>query len=136
MNFISPVSKIEELWFYPIPTKPIQVEKAVRIDRTTIVLGKNGKLYHSRHVKASFMIGNGELAQSTMKALVSLGVITGKQADQHMKAARDRSETRDKKYAADALAEGAKKLGVKLTNAQQNAVEKYGTKRAPNATAI
>lgn len=136
MNFMSPVAKIDEVWFYPIPTKPIQVEKAVRIDRTTIVLGKNGKLYHSRHSKCSYMVGDGELVQSTVKALVALGVITSKQAAQHMKAAIERSEARGKRYAADAFAADAKKLGVKLTKAQQNAVEKYGTKRAPATTTI
>lgn len=129
MNFMSPVPAIDAIWFYPVPTKPLQVEKAVRIDRTTIVLGKNGKLYHSRHSKCSYMLGDGDLPRATMNALAALGVITKAQAEQHMQAAKKRTEDRDKRYAADSFAEAAAKLGVTLTKQQRQAIRTYGTKR-------
>ncbi len=123
-NFISPVEKIDHLVLEKIPTnRTINVVKATRDGRVSLLLASDGKVYSSAADSFSYTLGKHDRQTSTMRALQRLGVITKAQMEQHLAACERRTVQREKMHAADAISSYAETLGIKLTKAQQARVD-------------
>jgi len=123
-NYMSPVEKIDTLFLEPIPTnRTINVVKAARDGRVTLLLANDGTVYSSMSAKVCYTLGTSAVQTSTMRALRRLGVITKEQMEQHLEAGALRSLRREMKFAADSIAAHTKTLGIKLTKAQQAKVD-------------
>lgn len=123
-NFISPVEKIDHLVLKKIPTdRTINVVKATRDGRVTLLLASDGKVYSSAADNFSYSLGRHINQTSTMRALRRLGVITKAQMEQHLAACEQRSLRRNMRHAADSITTDAKLLGIQLTKAQQAKID-------------
>lgn len=99
----------------PNGARAIKVEKAVKIDNTTVFLGADGKLYCPRlKDKCWYPVSDWGFSSGLMKGLVALGQITKKQADEYMAAAKDREARRSARYDLDVLDRIAAEHGLKI----------------------
>ena len=115
----STVPEIDDLYFHELPSsRPLIINKAVRVGSTIILVGKNGKLYSNTIGKFAYVPGKWPWMTDTMKALVKLGVITKEQMKLHMDHCDRNEKARDITRAKRDLEYIAKKFGVKFTDEQ------------------
>ena len=132
-NYMSPVQKIDQMFLEPIPTdRAINVVKATRDGRVTLLLASDGRVYSNMSANVSYTLGVSDIQTSTMNALRRLGVITKAQMEEHLAAGEKRDQPRRRQWAADSIVGDAKVLGIKLTKAQQAKVDAL---RAPDPQA-
>lgn len=124
-SLISNVPKIRDLRFYPIPNRPLKVQKAIRIDNVTIILGQDDRLYVEGQLagRYCFTHGNWPWLDGTMRALLKLGVLIQEEVDEHLEWNRLYSEFRDRRNAAERLLDNAETAGIKLTAYQRRKIE-------------
>lgn len=115
-SLISRVPKIDKLDFKPFPSRPIRVERMIRVDDVVIAVTANGTLYtNSRAARnAAYAHGNWPWQEPTMRALVKLGVISQEQMDEHLAYTELLVSNRDKQYARDDLERLEKRFGIKI----------------------
>lgn len=110
----------------PIPTKPINVARAVRTDNVTVFVDEKGRIY-STGIKNGFAytpgFGNRQNQIDTYQCLVKLGIISKWDALQHKLNADAISAKNERKWAADAILKDSEKLGLKFTAAQLKQIE-------------
>lgn len=110
----------------PIPARPIKVARVVRTDNVTVFLDDKGRIY-STGIRNGFAYtpgwGDSSNHVATFQCLVKLGVISKADADEHERIAKEISDRRFRKYAAEALVKNAKEVGLKLTAAQIKKIE-------------
>lgn len=129
---MSPVPKIDNLWLDHLPAgKVVNVAKVVRVDRTTIFITDQGKLYNAGQNNYCYTLGSESVSAPIVKALHKLGAITAKQRDDHLKAASTAAERQRKRWAAESVIKDSAKAGIKLTKAQLAKLKSAGAKVSP-----
>lgn len=114
----SPVAEVEALRFDALPSrKKVDMAAAVRVDRTTVFLDAKGNVY-STQVKQRryYTVGSG--LEDTLTGCRLLGLLSKEAVAKHTEAMHLMRAKRERRYAAEALAENVKTLGIKLTAAQ------------------
>jgi hypothetical protein len=116
----SAVESIDALRVYPIPTKPLQNAKAVRVDRTVVMVDKSGRVYSTQVTgRFSFQKGdNRESIRNTITGAYRLGAISKAAMDEDLQLREAAALKHEQHYAANRLVECAKTIGIKLTEAQ------------------
>lgn len=118
-SFISPVEKIDNLVIQQLPSnRPINVTKAVRVNRITVLIAENGYLYSDQLQKFCYTPGNWPWQDSLMKALKRLGVINKEQMDEHILYGKQAEQSRTKASDKDYLELLAKRYSFSLTQEQ------------------
>lgn len=116
-RIISKIESIEKLAFYPLPTRPVNVDRAVRYDRAFVVIGKDGKIY-TNQVNGYVYWTRINRVQDTVRCLIKLGMLSKSAIDEHFAAEEAENIARKKRYACEAILEYAKDAGIKLSTAQ------------------
>lgn len=117
-RIVSKIESIEKLALYPLPTRPVKADRAVRYDRAFVVIGTDGKIYTSQ-VNTHVYWTRVNRVQDTVRCLIKLGMLSKAALDEHFAAEEAENEVRKKRYAREAILEYAKDAGIKLTAAQQ-----------------
>lgn len=118
-RLFSPVDSINNLVVNQLPTgRAVRVEKAVRFNGITVMLGANKKLYCPSLKNGAYVLGEWPWQSGFLRACVHLGVITASDMKRHMDAARAKAFKSDVDYNKTRLKHYAEKCGVKLTNRQ------------------
>ncbi len=121
---ISSVKEIDDLHIDQLPAgKPLNVAKAVRIDRLTLFVTEDGRLYSDQLGKYAYCPGEWPWMNSLMRALHKMKVITKAQMDQHLALCECRSRARSKKHAAEYMQKLADEHGFELSDEQKSALE-------------
>ena len=119
-HLMSSVKEITNLDFNTLPTYPVKIVKAVRVENVLIMLGKNGKIYSTHAGKYAYTVGRWPWQENMLKALQRLGVLTQEQVDNHMTTVEKICSKRDKEYDLKELKNLSKKYGFKLSKTQIN----------------
>ena len=120
-SIMSPVDDIDSLQFHQLPTKPINVTKAVRVGRVHVFVDAAGKVY-STQVMGSRCYTPASNLEDTLRGCKLLGVLSPEAVAQHKAYSKALREKRDRKYAAEDFLRSAQELGLRLTDAQKRAV--------------
>ncbi len=123
-TFGSPVESIRKLRVHTVPTSGINAKKAVRIGKTVLILGNNGKLYSNDSRNACYMLGSEGWVTNVIRAAHRLGFVSKEELESHLKANKEAAKKRNRKEAATMLRHYAKELGVPLTQEQLNIVNR------------
>jgi hypothetical protein len=115
----SNVPEIDDLYFHELPSsRPLIIRKAVRVGRTIILVGKNGKLYSNTMGKFAYVPGQWPWMTDTMKSLLKLGVITKEQMDAHIDHCDRKEKAKQIKYAKKDIERIIKNFGVEFAEQQ------------------
>ena len=117
-RIISKIESIEKLAFYPLPTRPVKVDRAVRYDRAFVVIDVNGRIYTNQANGHVYWTRVNRM-QDTVRCLIKLGMLSKSAIDEHFAAEEAADQARKKRYACEAILEYSKDAGIKLTAAQQ-----------------
>lgn len=122
----SKVEAVEQLFFRPIPSKPINVERVVRVGNTTTFVDTAGNVYSTGVDKnCHYAIGRNSTALSnTLAGCIKLGLLTKEAVKKHEEYNALVHAKRLRKYSANALRINAFELGLKLTKAQEARITK------------
>lgn len=125
-HLASPVKSISDLRIHPLPAgKSINVTKAIRYDGKTFILGANGIVYSSCvRDNGFYTLSVWGWATSMVRALARIGVISRKDAETHLAAAKATDEWRTRRERAADFAASARRIGLKLTRKQLRQLEK------------
>lgn len=125
----SPIDELNGLKLEPLPAKPLRDATVVRHDRCIVAITKDGKVYTNR-VNANCCYVDGVGLDDVVRALVKARALSAKAAGEHLALREKKEAARQKRYAAKDLKEAAKTLGVRLTKAQQAAIDAVLPQRA------
>jgi hypothetical protein len=119
----STVDDVEALRFHPMPSrKKVAMVAGVRVERTHVFVDAAGRVY-STQVRDACYYTLGCNLDNTLEGCRILGLLTKQAVAKHMAETAAIRTKRDRRYAAESIAEAAKTLGIKLTQAQSKAVE-------------
>ncbi len=119
----STVDDVEALRFHPMPSrKKVTMVAGVRVERTHVFVDKAGRVY-STQVRDACYYTLGSNLDNTLEGCRILGLLTKQAVAKHISDTAAIQTKRDRRYAAESIAEAAKTLGIKLTQAQSKAVE-------------
>jgi hypothetical protein len=122
-SFYSPVNTLHELFIHQLPAgRTVAIERVVRVNRITVMVGKNGKLYCDQLKPFCYALGEWPFNDSLMKALVKLKVVTSAQMDDHLASCKAASVRKSKRHAKEMMERYAEEHGFKLTKLQMAAV--------------
>ena len=134
-QIISKNDKINGLKFIELHNKRVsRVVKAVRIDRTEVMLTKTGKLVCNRiGSKTRILVGVGKdhLVEEILTALVTMDVIKQSDMDQHMANVVAQEEVRKLNRCIYELEQIEAKTGIKFTRQRQQIVKMKSTLAKP-----
>lgn len=81
------------------PGKVIKnIEAVIRVVGELVFKTKDGRLYWSRNQNACYVAGMWPWAPAMMRALVKLGIITRKEAEEHLRECKERDDARNREY--------------------------------------
>lgn len=123
----SQINDISKLFFYPLPTRPTKVVRAMRVMTTHVVIGEKGKI-HTSQVRAGCYWVKIARPDQTVQALIALGMLSNAAVEQHKAAAEDERDAQRRRYAADSVLENADLAGLILTKTQRTKLEKSAAK--------
>lgn len=117
----SKVEDIHSLRVHPVPTMPLPVAKAVRVNRRVVLLTADGQLYATGiHAGYSY---DSDYTYSEVREITEgawrLGAITKAAYQQDKTYREEQHRLRSQKWDAELMLEKADALGIKLTAAQQ-----------------
>lgn len=113
----SRIKAIDELRVFALPVRPIEAALAVRSERATVVVGKDGRIYSSEVSTTTFWTTTHRL-ERTIAGLIKLKLLTPEALAQHKEAAAADEAVRSRRWASDNVLENAERAGIKLTAAQ------------------
>jgi hypothetical protein len=118
----SPVDEVNKLVFHPLPAgRVLKVAKAVKVGRTHVFLDAEGRIYSTQvHNQRTYVLGS--LLHDTIAGCIKLGVLSKDAVAKHTKACVEHQEREHRRFAAQELADAAKRLGVTLSTEQKRAV--------------
>lgn len=115
-----------DTYVHPIPTKPLAVDRVVRVNRTTVFLDTKGRIYSTR-IQDGFAFttawSDRQQFQDLYQALVKLGVISKEAVEAHLAEAKRIGDAIEAKHAARAVLDNAARCGLKLDPAQRAKLE-------------
>ena len=115
-----------DIYIHPIPTKPIAVERVVRVNRTTVFLDAKGRIYCTS-IQDGFAFttawSDRQQFQDLYQALVKLGKIPKEDVEAHLAEAKRIGDRIEARSAARAVLDNAVRCGLKLTAAQKAKLE-------------
>lgn len=121
-----------DILVYPIPTKPISVDRVVRVNNNTVFLDKKGRVYSSR-VQDGFAFtlawSDRQQFQDLYHALVKLGKIPKAAVDAHLAEAKRIGDAIEARHAAENVRKQAALCGLKLTAAQKAKLEQLAPEK-------
>ena len=120
----STVEDIRKLVFYPLPTKPTDIVKAIRVDRTHVFIDSEGRIYSTQvsENRTNYCYANRKY-EATLTGLERLGVLSQAAVDQHVETVKADRLKSERQYAAKSLASHAEALGLALTDEQLAVIE-------------
>lgn len=124
-SFSSPVPEIAALHIDPIPTRPIKVARAVRVEGTVVLVDEKGRIYSDGvHARAHFTLSRIDMGGTgrTFEACRRLGLVSKAMLAEHARVVKEREQHRDRKWAADSIEEKVKALGLVLTPKQKRVI--------------
>lgn len=126
MGFIlSPVQKIDNLKFHPLPTKrPLENVRVVRVLDTIVCVDEKGRVYATAKISGpiSYDWGMWPWLDHCLKALVSLGVLTQQEVDDHRSACEEYRRKQDRSSDLVMLQRIGRDHGIKFTQKQLKAM--------------
>lgn len=128
----SKIADIAKLAFYPLPTVPTKVARAIRVEKVLVVIGENGRVYTSEIQDWTYWTRIERLSR-TVAGLIKLGMLTDEAVAQHKAAVKTEAEATDRRRASLHILESIEAAGVKLTKAQLAKLEAQA--RRPGAQA-
>lgn len=123
-HILSPIEDINRITIEPFPTnRQVRGARVVRIDRVVVAVDEKGQIYSTQVLSCCAYVFGANM-EATLKGVQRLGLLSAKAAKQHndmvaLMAAKD-----ERRWAANTIANVAKTLGLKLTNAQLGAIER------------
>lgn len=122
-SLISTIPEVDNLYMENLPSgRPIKIERAVRVDGITVMVGASGRLYCDRLGKFAYMPGEYPWMTSLMEALLKIGVITNDQMQAHLLLCERKETERARDHDAEYLIKMSNRHGFKLTAAQRQAL--------------
>lgn len=122
-RFESKFESIESLRFSPVPRTPIAVVKAVSYDRTTAMLGVDGRIYTDAVQENVCYTNTTGRHADLFRCCKKLRVLSSNVIQQHIALEAKRNEKSHRQWAARQMSGAAKDLGLALTKAQAAAVK-------------
>ena len=120
----SSVPEIDDLYFKELPSsRPVKIEKVVRIGRTFVMKAENGTLYSNSVGRFAYLPGKWPWVEDVMKALVKLKVITPVQMKAHLDHCNRNDMRKKKEYALADMKRLSKEFGIKFTKKQMSILE-------------
>lgn len=113
----SQVLDIARLSFYPLPSRPTKIAKAMRVDNHYVMLGENGRIYTSQARNPTHWTTTQRMAP-TIKALIAFGVLSEQAVKQHNDAQEAERLADRRRWAAASVLDNLEWSGIKLTAAQ------------------
>ena len=113
----SKVDAIDKLRIFALPPRPIDVAKAVRTNRTIVVVDKAGRVYSSEANVTMFWSTTRRL-ENTIDCLIKMKLLSAAAVRQHKEAAAVEEAAKSRRWASDSILENAERAGIKLTAAQ------------------
>lgn len=110
----SKIEDITRLEVYPIPSKPLENARAVRVNGTVVLVSSTGRIYSSAADGHIFWASTGRM-ENTVAALQKLGLVSPAAWKQHKDAEQAERDASRKRYAAKEVLHVHKTLGLKLT---------------------
>ena len=106
---------MDDIHFEMIPTERVikNIESVIRVDGELVFKAKDGRLYWSRNQNASYIAGMWPWAPAMMKALTKLGIITRKEADEHLRECKEKDDARNREYDMERIRELCQRNGIK-----------------------
>jgi len=132
----SPVDEVDNIWWPKRVTgRPVKAESVVVIadggrDGLMVVKLAGGGFISSRDIsKFAYLPGQYPWMASTIKALVKLGAITQKAADDHMAVCARNTKRDEDRYNAETFKRLAEETGLGLSASQRRFVEQHSGAR-------
>ena len=126
-QIISKNDKINGLKFIELHNKRVsRIVKAIRVDSTTVMLTKTGKLVCSRiSTKGRIPVGVGKdyMVEEILTGLVAMDVIEQSDMDQHMADVIIQEDIRKLSHCLYDIDKVEKKTGIKFTRQRQQIVK-------------
>lgn len=123
-HILSAVESIDNMSVHAIPAKPLKNVTAIRIDRTVVLLDKNGRVY-STQVNGNFAFLPGDNRAAIRETIIGaerLGAISKKAMEEDLQLRRAAELEREMRSAARAIVIHANSLGIKFTEAQRRRI--------------
>lgn len=124
-----------DIYVHPIPTKPISVERVVRVNNTTVFLDAKGRIYSTRiqdGLAFTLAWSDRQQFQDLYQALVKLGKIPKDAVDAHLAEAKRVGDFIEARQAARSVRDNAKRCGLKLTPTQTAKLELLAPEKEKN----
>lgn len=122
--------EIRQIVLNAFPTRPIQMDRSVKVSDMIIGVGKNGKIYVSGIKQNSHYHENMSKIRTIIRGLATLGAIPKDVYREYEKAAEEFGKKEHQAYCASAVMRQMKELGIKLTSAQQVRLANIGNTAA------
>ena len=110
----SKIEDITRLEVYPIPSKPLENARALRVDGTVVLISTTGRIYSSAADSRIYWAPTRRM-ENTVAALQKLGLVSPVAWQQHKDAEQAERDASSKRYAAKEALRIHKALGLKLT---------------------
>jgi hypothetical protein len=118
----SKVEDIAKVFFYPLPTRPTNVARAMRSGRAHVVIDADGRVYTSEISQGRYWTPLTRVAD-TVNAMMKMGMLSKAAVEQHIAAHEQEKQARERRYASTSVMENAERAGIKLTKAQTAKLE-------------
>jgi hypothetical protein len=128
-RLISKVDGLRNLEFHAIPTRPLAIARAVRSEKCIVLMDEAGRVYTSQ-VTSSVYWRNDRQMRHTLDCLIKMGALSESAIVEH-RAAREADElAQQRKWAARAVLDGAKTLGLSFNKTQERMLDAAEPKEA------
>lgn len=118
----SKIDSLRTLEFHSIPSRPINIARAVRNEKCVVLIDAEGRVYTSQ-VSSSTYWRNDRQLRDTLNCLIKMGRLSEAAVAEH-RAAREADELATKrKWAARHVLEGAMELGLVFNKTQQRMLD-------------
>lgn len=131
MSYIgSEVPEIDRKSVNPFPSKPVKIDRMIRVGRTVVAISDKGECFSTGVSKACYYTIRSDLS-CTLTGLMKLGVFTKEQVAEHEAYREKLNQYHDRKHAIEPFKENAKLLRIKLTDSQLRALAEIAAEEAP-----
>jgi hypothetical protein len=104
----------------------VAIKRAIKVDNTTFLIGKNGKLYCDRltTTKGCYLLTLSRWAKFYLRALSKLGVVTRKDAEDHLDACLMEQRRNERSSSVHEFLVAAHRINLRITSSQRKFLKK------------